>query len=127
MSRRSRSTNSSQRIVRNSGDVKGPSEVPGICKIWIRSVGGERVRADSLVALRCCAGEVDGLRAGGWIRLAGPGCLPAIDTRLAAEITDLNETLASRLLVIVSEDLTSGRPAWTRTSALDLAAAELTD
>jgi hypothetical protein len=43
--------------------------------VWVRSVDGGLVRADSIIGLRCRAGEVEACwLGGGWLRLAGPGC-----------------------------------------------------
>ena len=54
---------------------------------WVEAAGGDLVRADAIVVLRCADGQVNAVLASGQsLTMAGAGCPPGFHRQLLAEI-----------------------------------------
>jgi hypothetical protein len=98
----------------------------GMANVWVRSSGGELLRADVLVHLRCQDGVVEAAGADGrCVPLTESGCPSDFHLQLLLELARVN--LDDRWVVIISPEVTAESAQWTRTTTDDLVGAREMD
>jgi hypothetical protein len=82
-------------------------------------MGGELIRADVIVGLRCREGSVEAVRGDGHcIRLTESGCPPDFHVMLLAELANVN--MDDRWIIIISASVTADGARWTHATTDEL-------